>query len=193
MSPEQQTELFKSVLSLGSSLLIIVLGWLVGQRFTVQWNLRQKKRELDLTTAYDFHKLYGEFFAIWKLWNYSLKLEDGCTVSRSDLLVRACAAEGVVESLFIRLAASRDLRDVDINTLGRFRQAYQTLREAIRDNEKLEWGSSDHPNYLAFKRLATAVALLIVSEKPLPDVIARKRAEALVSITSNRNENRWII
>ena len=191
MSPEQKLELFKSSLTLGISLLTIALGWLVGQRLTVRWNLRQKQRELDLTTAHDFHKLYGEFFAIWKLWNYSLTAERGCTVTRSDLLVRACAAEGAVESLFVRLAAGRDLREADIKTLGRFRQGYQTLRETIRDNEKLDWSSSTHPEYLAFKQLATAVALLIVSEQPPTDTVAQKRAEALVSITSNRGEGRW--
>lgn len=192
MTAEQKLELFKSVLSLGVSFLTIALGWLVGHRLTMRWNLRQKQRELDLMTAHDFHKLYGEFFAIWKLWNYSLRAECGCTVTRSDLLVRACAAEGAVESLFVRLAAGRDLRETDIKTLGRFRQGYQTLRETIRDNKKLDWSSSTHPEYLAFKELATAVAVLIVSEQPPRDALALKRAEALISITSNRGEGRWV-
>ena len=191
MSADLKIELIKASLSLGISLFTIILGWLVGQRLTVRWNVRQKQRELDLSTAHDFHKLYGEFFAIWKLWNYSLTAQSGCTVSRSDLLVRACAAEGAVESLFVRLAAGRDLREGDITTLGRFRQGYQTLRETIRDNEKLSWDSSTHPEYLAFKKLATAVALLIVSEKAPAETLAQKRAAALVSITSNRGEGRW--
>ena len=84
MSPEQKLELLKAILTLGISLLTIALGWFVGQRLNVRWNLRQKQRELDLTTAHDFHMLYGEFFAIWKLWNYSLKPERVCTVTRSD-------------------------------------------------------------------------------------------------------------
>jgi hypothetical protein len=191
LSEEQELVLFESSLSLGISLLTIALGWLVGQRLTVRWNLHQKQRELDLTTAHEFHTLYGEFFAIWKLWNYSLKAQRGCTVTRSDLLVRACAAEGAVESLFVRLAASRDLRDEDIKTLGRFRQGYQTLRETIRGNKELKWDISTHPEYLAFKQLATAVALLIFSEQPPADTITQKRAGALVSITANRREGSW--
>src|SRR5262245_31485221 len=56
-----------------SGLALLIIGWLVGQRLTVSWNLRQKYKEIDLATARDFHALYGEFFAIWKLWDYYLR------------------------------------------------------------------------------------------------------------------------
>jgi hypothetical protein len=56
-----------------SGLCLLVIGWFVGQRLTVLWNLRQKYKEYDLETAREFHTLYGEFFAIWKLWDYYLK------------------------------------------------------------------------------------------------------------------------
>ena len=191
MNPDYPFELYKASLGLGISLVTLGLGWRFGQRLTVRWNLRQKQRELDLATAHEFHKLYGEFFAIWKLWNYSLTAEHGCTVTRSDLLVRTCAAEGAIESLLVRIAVGRDLRDEDIRTLGRFRQGYQTLRETIRDNKKLDWSSSTHPEYLAFKQLAAGVALLIVSEHAPTNTLAKERAKALVSITSNRGEGRW--
>lgn len=189
MSPDHKLELFKAALTLGVSSVTVAFGWLVGQRLTLRWNLRQKQRELDLSTAHDFHELYGEFFAIWKLWNYSLTPEDGCTMSRSELLVRACAAEGAVESLFVRLAAGRDLSPSDIITLGRFRQGYQTMRETIRDNIRLAWDHPSHPEYFAFKQLATAVALLVTSETSAPAPVTKRRAQTLISITSERGES----
>lgn len=190
MKPEYQ-ELYKAALALIVSLTTLGLGWLVTQRITVAWNLRQKQRESDLATAHDFHRLYGEFFAVWKLWNYSLTPNRGCTVSRADLLLRASSAEAGVESLFVRLSAGRQLKADDIRVLGCFRQAYQRLRETITENEKLDWGSSTHPEYLAFKRLATAVALLIVSETSPSRAVAKAQADALIRITSNEWEDNW--
>jgi hypothetical protein len=183
-------ELLKSGLSLGVSVTTVALGWFVGQRLTVRYNLRQKQREYDLATAQEFHRLYGEFFKIWKLWNYSLK-DASLTLTRSDLLARACAAEGAMESIFVRLAATRDLKPQDRASLGRFRQAFQSIREAIRDNEGIQWSYASHPKYLAFKRLATEVALLIVSENSPDPQTAKTRAEALVSVTSNAWEENW--
>lgn len=37
------------------------------------WNLQLKRRESDLATVKVFHNLYGEFFAVWKLWNYYVR------------------------------------------------------------------------------------------------------------------------
>ena len=183
-------ELLKSGLSLGVSVTTVALGWFVGQRLTVRYNLRQKQREYDLATAQEFHRLYGEFFEIWKLWNYSLK-DTSLTLTRSDLLARACAAEGAMESMFVRLAASRDLKPKDQSMLGRFRQAFQSIREAISDKEGIHWSFSSHPKYLAFKRLATEVALLIVSENSPDPQTAKIRAEALICVTSNEWEENW--
>ena len=56
------------------------------------------------------------------------------------------------------------------------------LREAIRDNKALEWDSSDHPNYLEFKRLAPQVAAIIIGERLLNNELMRK-------ITSNIYES----
>src|SRR5262249_35067117 len=89
-----------------SSLLLLALAWGVGHRISTSWTLHQKKKENDLTTARDFHSLYGEFFAVWKLWNYFLK-EAGSMASpgasRWNLLDRACVAEGKLESILVRL------------------------------------------------------------------------------------------
>ena len=147
------------------SLLLLGLVWLVGHRLTVKWNLRQKRRELDLAAVRNFHALYGEFFASWKLWNYLIRdvgaehLNGG---TRWDILKRACEAEGRLEALLVGLSCDRSLSDPEVKVLGRFRQLYQCLRQAIRDNHPLRWDSSDHPDYVAFKELAPEIALLIV-------------------------------
>jgi hypothetical protein len=187
----EQLELFKSGLSLCVSLTTLGLGWVVGQRLTFLWNLRQKQRESDLATAQNFHTLYGEFFAIWKRWNHSFRPETGDATTRPDLFVRACAAEGAIESLFVRLAATRDLPPQDVTTLAKFRQAYQTLRETISNQHKLPWDSSEHPEYVAFKRLATAVTLILVSDTASDPAILDRRAKTLYDITSNEYEDNW--
>ena len=51
-------------------LIFLGLGWLIGKRLTILWSGRQKQNEQDLDAARDFHALYGDFFALWKLWNY---------------------------------------------------------------------------------------------------------------------------
>ncbi len=50
-------------------ILTIILGGLVGNRLSVMWAIRQKRRELQLSAASQFYQLYGEFFAVWKLWS----------------------------------------------------------------------------------------------------------------------------
>ncbi|PTB17302.1 hypothetical protein C9I57_28490 [Trinickia symbiotica] len=176
---------------LTSSVVLLALAWFVGQRLTVAWNLRQKQKENDLATARDFHALYGEFFAIWKLWNYYVRDVGAKSLegaSRWALLVRACEAEAKLETTFVRLACEQRLKPDDIAVLGHFRQVYQQLRQAIRDNRPLAWDSATHADYLLFKTLAPQVASLIVGESGLAgdrDVAA----SVLVEITSNKWEN----
>lgn len=168
------------------ALILLGLAWFVGQRLTAYWNGRQKEKEFDLVTARDFHDLYGEFFAIWKLWNYYHKESKGEVlpgISRWGLLERACKAEGKLESTLVRLTCEKSLEEIDIKTLGRFRQLYQELRETIRDGRPLDWNNSEDPDYLEFKTLAPKIAALIVG-KP----INNKSSIALIEITSNRHE-----
>jgi hypothetical protein len=191
MSAAENLEVLKAALNLAVAVVTIALGWVLGQRLTVYWNLRQKQREYDMAAAREFQRLYGEFFAVWKLWNYHLKSPAGAGDPRSELLSRACTAEGSVESLFVRLASSRALTEEQARTLGRFRQGYQLLRQAIRDNRPLAWRSSAHPEYVAFKTLATEVALIIASELPLSGAVVKARAASLLRITSNEWEQTW--
>lgn len=52
-----------------AALLTVGLGpWLASR-----WNFFLKQRELDLAAVHQFYGLYGEFFAVWKLWHSALR------------------------------------------------------------------------------------------------------------------------
>ena len=94
-----------------------------------------------------------------------------------------------MEATFVRLASERDLSRQQIELLGEFRQLYQTLRQVIRDNQRLAWDHSENPEYLKFKRLGSQVAFLIISDSGSM-AEGEKRAKTLLEITSNRYESR---
>jgi hypothetical protein len=171
-----------------------VLAFGVGNRLSARWALRQKRREMTISATYEFHRLYGDFFATWKLWYYTL----GASPERHhdyrwELMKKAATSEAGVESLFVRLATERRLLDHEIEALGKFRQAYQKLRQAIRDGRNLPWSSSDHPEYVAFKRLAAATAHLLESSDSAPKPTQGETQAALLRITSNEWESQWLI
>jgi hypothetical protein len=168
------------------ALVLLGLAWFVGQRLTVKWSLYQKRREHDLETARDFHLLYGEFFAVWKLWNYYVRhteLKAFPDASRWSLLDRACEAEGRLEAILVRLASNKALDDQDIEVLGQFRQIYQKLRQSIRDNIPLEWDHAEHPDYILFKTHAPLINSIILNGRTAPP-----KESNILEITSNRWE-----
>ena len=78
--------------------LLLAIGWFIGRRLTILWTSRQRENELSAATEREFLDLYGEFFALWKLWNYftrDIGAEKLAGLSRAALLDRACQAEGV--------------------------------------------------------------------------------------------------
>jgi hypothetical protein len=188
-------ELYKSALSISASIIALLLAWFVGNRIGNAWTLRQKRKEIYLAARTEFFRLYGEFFSIWKAWNYLLKhsseppgLPEG---ARWETLKRACSAEAGVEAILVRLSTEQSLLPADIASLGKFRQAYHRLRENIRADQPIPWNTSDHPEYLAFKTLACdVVALLDRFSDTTPTTASAK--EHLVAITSNTWENEWV-
>src|SRR6266481_4046165 len=92
----------------GISVVLLLLTWLLGQRILVSWDLRKKRQELDITTANEFHHLYGEFKEVTKLWRIIKRNKDHtlspASTARWDLLSRACAAESKNESIIVKLA-----------------------------------------------------------------------------------------
>ena len=90
-------ESIKAIPSLVVALITLTLGWFVGSRISNHWTLIQRRKELDLETAQTFHKLYGEFFALWKLWNYfihDIGAEALPEASRWELLNRLYSRNG---------------------------------------------------------------------------------------------------
>jgi len=193
---EVQLEFLKAGLSAGVALLTLVLTWFVTTRVTANWNLRQKQRELALSSADQFYTLYGEFFAIWKLWDQHLRTAskeplDSSAGTRSQLLDRTLAAESGVEAMMLKLTGQQTLTTDDLYALGSFRQAYQTLREHIRRGTPLGWNWDSHPEYAAFKFLASRVSQLLLSWTPskAPPVADHYRYFRIV--TANYWEPRW--
>jgi hypothetical protein len=172
----------------------VILAWALGNRISAKWSLWQKRREQAQTAANEFYRLYGEFFSIWKLWNYSLRQSNDANKWEErqwDLLKRAAAAEAGIEALMVKIASERFLTEGEIKTLGCFRQGYQQLRESIRDRRKLDWPSSDCPEYLAFKRLASNVAGLASTVDSGSPLSRQTSQHSLEVITSNRWEVTW--
>lgn len=191
-----QQEIIKALISVIVAIVTLSFGWLVGHRLTAYWAIRQKRKELELSAVNEFYKLYGEFFAVWKLWAYYVHSAKELSIPetiRWELLQRASIAEGSLESIFVKLASEHRLPDRDIETLGRFRQAYQQLRESIRDNKDIGWFHQDHPEYLSFKRLAYLTGCIIVSDRRRRRRVREQMAHVLEQITSNRWETRWVL
>jgi hypothetical protein len=178
----------------------LLVAWLLGRNLIANWTCKQKQRELEFDLVRKFHTAYEDFFAVWKLWNHQRDQGDHNLpdhgefepqeVSRAELLHTVGNAEGSIEAILVTLASTRDLSQTEVELLGRFHQAFGTLRDAISKNKQLAWNDPEHAEYLAFKRLASGVVMLIHGSNPASPV-AQKRIESLRQITSSRWEKTW--
>jgi hypothetical protein len=157
-------ELIKS----GFALVLLAITWGFGQSIIAIWDVRKKQRELDIATTAQFQQLYGEFKEIGRLWKIYKRREDATMTypenTRWELLKRAIAAESKIEAILVKLSTERSLDEGELEQLGLFRQCYQQLREAIRDNEELVF-SEYGLEYKFFNNLASHTACLIASGK----------------------------
>jgi hypothetical protein len=186
-------ELIKAAISGASGIVLLASTWLVGQRLTYEWNVRQKRRESQLSSLQQFYLAYGEFFAIWKLWN---RLDQNATTAderRWELLKRSSAAEAIIEAILVKLSLELILSDDDVSNLGRFRQAFQQLRESIRDSKPLPWKSAESPEYKTFKALSIVVAGLLNGKWPNEPPPRSRAQDQLSLITANKWMKDWII
>ncbi len=189
-----QFELFKFALTLVSSGFILLLTWGLGNSISAKWSIRQKRRELQLSAANTFDRLYGEFFKIWKLWKNFKKEQMECKdVSQWDLLADICEAEAQMEGILVKIASEFRLTDKDIITLGRFRQAYQTLREYIRENKPFTWDHPYHPQYMEFKKMGAYIAAMLsgFEKQPLKGPSREEAIFNLQRITSTKFKDWW--
>jgi hypothetical protein len=196
VDPAIKIELIKGLISGASGIVLLSLTWLIGQRLTYLWTVRQKRRELQLASLQQFYIAYGEFFAVWKLWDRIDELEPGPAVRverRWELLKRATAAESIVEGTFVRLSLEVDIDGPDVINLGRFRQAFQQLRESIRDNKPLAWPHANCPEYRSFKRLSIDIGTLLNGDPSKSSRSRQSASDRLMKITSNEWEDNWIL
>lgn len=178
----------------------LIVAWFIASRLIASCARRQKQKEFDTANAQQFHTAYMDFFAIWKLWNHYLdhgenELPDHGEyeiphASRWELLTRTYIAEGTLEAVFLKVTSARKLTPASIELLGRFRQAFHTLGQAITSNKPLNWKDAEHPDYLIFKRLASGAAAIIAGET-LGAQATDLRSDAFRQITSGRWDKTW--
>jgi hypothetical protein len=185
-------ELIKAGFSLVSAIVVLALGWGIGQRLTYKWNVRQKRRELQLSASQQFYVAYGEFFAVWKLWNRLDRTANGFEERRWELHKRSAAAEAIIEGILVKLSSELTLEDDDLNVLGCFRQAFQQLRQTIREDRHLPWPNSECPPYRTFKTLAIRTSALLTSEWPSSSPSRKDATKQLLEITSNSWQENWV-
>ena len=100
-----QIEIIKGFITLIVTSITLIFGWLVGNKLSYEINFRQKRREIDLNISNQYFQLYGEFYAIWKVYNYLL-IKDLLTDERHlEILKRAMAAEAGIEAIIIKIAS----------------------------------------------------------------------------------------
>jgi hypothetical protein len=170
-------------------------GWLITTRVTDRWDKIKKRRDMDLASAQDFQRLYGEFCATWKSWDIAVQhpAAVGSLTDRAwECLEHAAAIEGGIEALLAKVAGERFLSDDDIDVLGAVREGFQTLRKAIRDGVRLADRGSRF-EYSAFKGVCVYASSLLGSSPSkigLPDrTVAVKN---FLGITSPEQEARSI-
>jgi len=179
------------------AVLALLLTWRFGQPIIARWDMRKKRRELDLALSNDFQRLFGEYKEIWRLWKAHYEATKPTSkqtigaaavdTTRWELFARAAAAEGRVEAVFMKLAVDRPLSSRDLQMLGYFRQAFQILRQGIRDGEHLNYSNND-PRYQLFIVLGCWVAYIINRDSHALPPSADKVQKNLVTIQSYRSD-----
>lgn len=170
-------------------------GWLVSSRVSDHWDQIKRRRESDQAAAEEFQRLYGEFFAVWKIWNAislrDIELSDP-EKAAWDCLKQVAEIEGRVEALMAKISAERHLTNDDIDALGAVRQGFQSLRSVIKRGEPLPWWGSEIEQYAAFKELGVyTVRLLSAPSEPKQAPSRTDAAASFRGITSNRHEVIW--
>jgi hypothetical protein len=185
---------FEIIKALVGPVVAVGLAWLVGNRLSSEWALKQRRRENSLASVAEFYRLYGEFFALWKLCNYAFRDADHEMEDSTlwDLMRRAAALEANGEAILLRVATELTLTEDDIRTLGLFRQGVQLLRQSIVKQRILGWSSSEHREYQAFKGLSVGVAALATKigtgTAPTVEIAQRQLRE----ITHNKWSKEWL-
>jgi hypothetical protein len=178
-------ELFKACL-----VLAVTFGF--GQIVVSYWQMKNKRKELDILAATQFQQVYGEYKAIWRQWKV-FRDEDKAKFGAGEavwweLITRATAAEAKIEAIMVKLVVERRLTDEDLIKLGLFRQGFQQLRQGIREGEELKYNYK-HPEYRLFNRLATEVACMLLNDRKIRPPNRGEAAKQLEHVVAVRQEN----
>jgi hypothetical protein len=194
-------EFLKASLAMVVAAVSLFLGSVVGRYLNNQWDDVRRQREQDLAALDRFYGLYGEFFAVWKEWSTARPRTGEKYIQPPEavawsLLQRASAVEGGFEALLVKLSLERNLDEPQLETLARFRQSYQSLRESIRTGQRLEWrgspGQGDaSAQYLAFKHLAADFAQLLADQRTGPPAKPGAAGATLEAATKVESRNSW--
>lgn len=171
----------------GTALLTLLLTWLLGSWISTFWTNRQKRKDGDIAAATELYTLYGEFLAICKLWN---RLDQVCSPDqvepqRLKLLERASLMEGRFESLLLRLTCQLEWTQKGLDDLGLLRQTFQYPRSLISKTMPLPWSSSEHPQYLAFKRISSAIGAKLARRSLRERPFIEKSKRQFIYTTAN--------
>ena len=185
--------------SIVAAVVTTVFGGVIIGILSSAWTRSQKRKEFDLATLEQFQRLYGEFFALYHLWddfkqNKFAKIERTPDIFVKEIIQRAYSIEGNMEAVLTRIAAEKELSSSDIDSLGKFRQGFQRIRKHVSKDVRFGWDSDFHPEYASLKIHASRVSDIILFSK------ARSRATGglqILDITSNRYETRqsckWLL
>lgn len=199
------TIIANTVAGLIVAFVVALIGLGIAKWYTAQQELTRARQERNFAAAAELYRIYGEFFATWKVWNAHLRskvppsnaqmpkvgLPD--EYRRSELLAAAAKAEGGLEALLVRLAMEHDLNPDQRAALWCLRSAFKQLREAMREGLPLLWWRADkhdgdgYRSYQASKKLMSLVANLLLAEPGDPPGLTKSR-EALRQITGSGKE-----
>jgi hypothetical protein len=171
MPPENNQTI--EILKIISPFVILGLTWLVGTRILNYWEIRKKRKELDILASSEFYKLYGEFTSVWRLWKVHFdNFPENSSWDKAreyywELLKRSSNVEGGMEAVFVKLASEKTLNAKERRSLGLFRQAVQQLRQSVRDYQEMSWQREDK-EYIFLKELSVFTARLINKHTKYP-------------------------
>ena len=180
------------LLELYKAVLVLAVTFGVGQTVVSYWQMKNKRKELDIIAATQFQQVYGEYKELWRLWKIfqdpdkaKFKPNDS---TWWDLLKRATAAEAKVEAIVVKLVVERKLSSEDLKKLGLFRQGFQQLRQGIREGESLKYNYK-HPEYQLFTRLASEVACMLLTYRKIRPPAPGEAAQQLADVVAIRQED----
>jgi hypothetical protein len=181
--------------------LVLGMGWLVGNRVSAGWALKQKRRESVHVAVATFQSLYGRWFTLAKLWivhfhHVSDPSPDGSGHRDREwsLLRETLQTEGEFEAFWLKLSAQYALPAQTRLDMERFREGYQELRRQALMRRGLNWFSTNSAEYRAFKTLAARIVSALAQEELIADNrLGGDSTLAFSAVTSNRHQLDWFV